>query len=310
MKKKIILIFAIIVFVVGSFLVVEKINEGRKHSGDVEIIHELGTTLVPKNPKRVVVFDYGILEILDKLGIEVIGVPKASLPSHLSKYSTEKYIDVGTLFEPNFELLYDLAPDLIIISSRQSSLYNEFDEVAPTIYLSIVNTSFLESFENNIKILEKIFTKEDKFTEYLEEIKEEVEELYNIASNSNLKALVLMVNTDSISALGIGSRYDIVHNEFGVKPADPNITVSTHGQTVTYEYILEVNPDIIYVIDRAVITEGTEIAKQLLNNSFVNQTKAAVNNKIIYLSSTQWYISTGGIDSMKIMINEVRSAFE
>lgn len=310
MKKKIVLIIAVIIFAIGSFMIVDMLNEGRKHTGDVEITHDLGTTLVSKNPKKVVVFDFGILETLDKLGIEVLGVPKASLPIHLNKYNSNKYTDVGTLFEPNFELLYDLAPDLIIISGRQSSLYSEFDDVAPTIYLPIVNTNFVESFEHNIKTLEKIFTKEDKFADYLEEVKKDIEDLNSIATNSNLKALVLMVSTDSISALGIGSRYDVVHNEFGVKPAAPNITISTHGQTVTYEYILEVNPDIIYVVDRALVTEGTEIAKQMLNNSFVNQTKAAVNGKIIYLSSAQWYISTGGIDSMKVMINEIRSAFE
>ena len=45
--------------------------------------HELGKTDVPKNPEKVVVFDFGTLDSLDKLGIEVAGVPKGNIPTYL-----------------------------------------------------------------------------------------------------------------------------------------------------------------------------------------------------------------------------------
>ncbi len=39
-----------------------------------------------------------------------------------------------------------------------------------------------------------------------------------------------------------GSRFGFVHDLFGFKQADDQIEASTHGQSVSYEYILEKNP--------------------------------------------------------------------
>ncbi|MGV7801923.1 siderophore ABC transporter substrate-binding protein, partial [Mycobacterium kansasii] len=78
-----------------------------------------------KNPSRVVVFDFGILDSVDKLGIEVLGVPQANIPSYLSKFEDKKYENVGSLKEPDFEKINSINPDLIIISGRQQDAYEE-----------------------------------------------------------------------------------------------------------------------------------------------------------------------------------------
>ena len=60
------------------------------------IKHELGESReVTKNPEKVVVFDFGILDTLDELGIEVAGLPQANVPSYLSKYEDAKYANLG-----------------------------------------------------------------------------------------------------------------------------------------------------------------------------------------------------------------------
>lgn len=309
-KKTVIYIILALVLAVGSYLLVELLTNNTEHEGDVEIVHELGTTFVKSNPEKVVVFDFGILETLDVLGIQAIGVPKANLPESLSKYSAANITDVGTLFEPNFEVIFDLKPDLIIISARQSDLYQELAALAPTIYLPLDNINFMESFKYNLEVLSQIFTNENGFTSYIDAIESDVSSLATIAQGSGLNALVIMVNSNNISALGLGSRFDVIHSVFQVNPADPNITVSTHGQNVNFEYIAQINPDILFVVDRGVITEGTGTAEALLNNVLVNQTNAAQQNKIIYLDPVSWYISTGGVDSMQVMMSDILKAFE
>src|SRR5690606_20769165 len=144
-----------------------------------------------------------------------------------------------------------------------STLYDQLNELAPTIYLPMENTNFVNSFKKNLTILSQIFTNQNKFTDQIAKVEKDIEYLHKVASESELKGLILMVNSSNISALGIGSRYDVVHTAFGVKPADPNIDVSTHGQNVNFEYIREVNPDIIFVLDRGVITEGKGTAQEL-----------------------------------------------
>ena len=42
------------------------------------IEHKYGEAVIEKNPEKVVVFDFGILDTLDELGVEVAGVPQTT----------------------------------------------------------------------------------------------------------------------------------------------------------------------------------------------------------------------------------------
>ena len=114
---------------------------------------------MPKNPQTVVVFDYAILDTLDNMGVKVVGLPKSSIPAYLAHYNGREYVDVGTLFEPNFEKVYELRPDLILIGGRQASVYPELARIAPTVYLTIDTADYLGSFAHNLRILGKFSIK-------------------------------------------------------------------------------------------------------------------------------------------------------
>ena len=49
----------------------------------------------------------------------------------------------------------------------------------------------------------------------------------------------MLVNEGQLSAYGKGSRFGLIHDTFGFKAADDKIEASTHGQSVSYEYVLE-----------------------------------------------------------------------
>ena len=132
-KKVMIGAIAAILVLAGIYFGYQKVDDNKISGGSLEITHELGIAKISPNPQKVVVFDYGTLDTLDELGIPVAGVAKASLPNYLSKYENEKYTDIGTLFEPNFEVLAKLAPDLILISGRQQTQYDVLTAIAATI---------------------------------------------------------------------------------------------------------------------------------------------------------------------------------
>src|SRR5690625_4530957 len=123
----------------------------------INVMHELGTTKVPFNPQRVVVFDYGVLDSLDKLGVDVVGLPKTSLPPYLSKFSGPAYTNAGTLQEPDFEVVNALKPDLIIISGRMSAHYDQLSRLAPTLYMAVDNDDYVASVDSNLRLLGDIF---------------------------------------------------------------------------------------------------------------------------------------------------------
>ena len=276
------------------------------------ITHELGETTFNKNPEKVVVFDFGVLDSIDKLGVEAVaGVPQESLPAYLDKYAdTEKYENVGTLKEADFEAIHAMEPDLIIISGRQADMYEEFSDIAPTIHMAVDTENYMESFEGNMTTLGEIFGKEDQMAEELAAIETQIEDVKAVVGESDEKALIVLANEGKVSAYGAASRFGIIHDVFGVQQADEGIEASTHGQSISFEYVLETNPDMMFVVDRNAAVGADASAKDSLENELVQKTNAYQNDKIIYLDPDFWYLSGGGLQSVSQMVTDIQSAFE
>ena len=94
-----------------------------------------------------------------------------------------------------------------------------------------------------------------------------------------------------------------------MKQADEGIEASTHGQSITYEYILDTNPDVMFVVDRNAAVGNEASAKDSLENELVQKTNAYQNDNIIYLDPDYWYLSGGGLQSVSEMVNAIESAF-
>ncbi|MBA4537810.1 siderophore ABC transporter substrate-binding protein [Bacillus aquiflavi] len=272
--------------------------------------HQLGETTVKVNPKKVVVFDFGILDSLDKLNIEVTGVPQANIPPYLSKFEDDKYVNVGSLKEPDFEKINEIGPDLIIISARQQEAYKELSEIAPTIYLGVDPSKYMESFTDNMETIGKLFEKEKEIAKELESIDQSIKQLKEKATADEKNSLVVLANDGNISAFGPGSRFGLIHDVFGFKAVDENIEISRHGQSVSFEYVIEKDPEYLFVIDRGAVVGGQSSAKQIIENSLIKNTTAYKNNHIIYLDPNYWYLSGGGLVSVPEMIKEIEKGIE
>ncbi|SDK06471.1 siderophore ABC transporter substrate-binding protein [Sediminibacillus albus] len=277
---------------------------------EITITHELGETDVPVNPEKVVVFDFGTLDTLEKLGVEVAAVPQENLPSYLAKYEDSAYENVGTLFEPDFEKLSEMEPDLIIISGRTSEAYDELNDLAPTIHMGVDTTRYMDSFKENVTTLGEIFSKETEVENELAHIEADIEALHEKASASGKNSLVILTNDGSINAYGPGSRFGLIHDVFGFTPVDEKIESSTHGQNIAYEYLVEKDPDYLFVVDRNKVTGGEYSAEKTLENELVKNTKAYSEDNIVYLNPDYWYLSGGGLISVSEMVNEVSASIE
>ena len=77
--------------------------------------HAKGQTQVQKLPKTVAVLDWSTLDTMAVLGIEAQGIPTSGIvPPMLDQYAGARFVRVGTLFEPDYEALKNLKPDLIM----------------------------------------------------------------------------------------------------------------------------------------------------------------------------------------------------
>lgn len=272
--------------------------------------HELGETKVKKKPEKVVVFDFGVLDTLDQWGVKVTGLPQDNLPKYLSKFKSDKYENVGSLKEPDFEKIHAAQPDLIIISGRQADMYDQFKEIAPTIYMGVDTSRYMDSFRENVNQLAKIFDKESEAKKELEAIDKDIDKLKEKANDAGKNALIILANDGKVSAYGTGSRFGLIHDVFGIKPVDKNIKASTHGQSVSFEYIVKKDPDYLFVVDRGAVVGGQSSAKQVVENDLVKGTKAYKEKHIIYLDPDYWYLSGGGLVSLNEMVKQVDQALK
>ncbi|CAH0136309.1 putative ABC transporter solute-binding protein YclQ [Peribacillus simplex] len=272
-------------------------------SEEITVKHQLGETKVKTNPEKVVVFDMGALDTLDKLGVEVAAVPHDGLPKYLSKYkgTTE---NAGGLKEPDFEKINEIAPDLILISGRQSEAYEELSKIAPTVFVGVDTTKYMESFEENVTLLGKIFDKEDEAAKELASVEENIKALKEKAPTEKT-GLIVLSSGGKVSAYGPDSRFGIIHDVFGVPAVDDKLEVSTHGQSISFEYIAEKNPDYLFVVDRDAVAGDGAAAKKTVENDIVKNTKAFKEGNIIYLDPNYWYLSGGGLESVDAMVKEV-----
>jgi iron complex transport system substrate-binding protein len=282
--------------------------EASSNSGEVTVPHAQGETAVPADPQRVVVFDVGVLSTLDSLGVEVAGVPEATYPESLAQYGGDEYAKVGSLFEPDYEAVNALEPDLIIVGGRSAAVYPELAEIAPTIDLTVDNGDFLASFEERVTTLAEVFGEEDAVADRLAALDQRVAEVKAAAEGAG-DALFVMTNAGEVSAYGPETRFGLVYDELGLTPTDEGLTAADHGDAISFEYIAEKDPDILLVLDRdAAIGESGTAAQQVLDNELVRGTTAWQDDDVHYLDSSVWYIAPNGLPSVEQMVEEVGAA--
>ncbi|WP_100499841.1 siderophore ABC transporter substrate-binding protein [Geodermatophilus chilensis] len=284
--------------------------EAAAGSAEVTVTHAQGETAVPADPQRVVVFDVGVLSTLDSLGVEVAGVPEATYPESLSRYAGDEYPKVGSLFEPDYEAVNALEPDLIVVGGRSAAVYPELAEIAPTIDLTVDNQDFLASFAERTTTLGEVFGEEAAVAERLAAIEARAAEVRTAAEGAG-DALFVMTNAGEVSAYGPDTRFGLVHDELGLTPTDEGLTAADHGDAISFEYIAEKDPDILLVLDRdAAIGESGTAAQQVLDNELVRGTTAWRGDDVHHLDSTVWYVAPNGLPSVEQMVEEVAAAVE
>jgi iron complex transport system substrate-binding protein len=283
---------------------------GDAGSTEITVAHAQGETTVPVDPETVVVFDVGVLSTLDSLGVDVAGVPDAVFPEVLAQYGEDEYPKVGSLFEPDYEAVNALEPDLIIVGGRSAAAYPELAEIAPTVDLTVDNGDFVASFTERVTALAEIFGAEDEVADRLAALDERIAEVKAAAEGAG-NALFVMTSASELSAYGPGTRFGFVYNELGLTPADDELTSADHGDAISFEYLAETDPDLLFVLDRdAAIGQSGAAAEQVLDNELVHGTKAWSNDDVHYLDSTVWYIAPNGLPSVESMVEEIAAAVE
>ena len=268
---------------------------------------------VPYDPERIAILDMACLDIIDSLGVgdRVVGSAGTSL-DYLQDYVTDENIEnLGTIKEADMEAVMACEPDVIFIGGRLSSSYDTLSEIAPVVYLSTdTEIGVVESVRKNASTIAAMFGLEDQVDKLMADFDERIETLEAFAEGKT--AIVGMCTSGSFNVLGNDGRCSMIGREIGFENVgvDANVDTSTHGNEASFEYVVEKNPDYIFVMDRdaAIGTDGAQLAQDIMENELVQGTDAYKNGQLVYLEHPAvWYTAEGGVQALDLMLQDLEN---
>jgi len=279
---------------------------------ETTVTHAQGETVVPLNPEVVLSFDIASIDTLQALGVKIAGMPEiASGGDFIDMEGVEV---VGSLFEPDYERVNAMRPDLIIVAGRSAEAHGDLSSIAPTIDLTFQRGDMLAALGANTTILATLFGKQEEAATAIDRINVRADALKEAARDIG-SGLVVMTSGGSVTALAPGSaragRGALIYETLDIRPPIEDLETATHGEPISFEFLLEHDPDWLFVIDRDAATgsEDGQPAEQVLNNDIMHQTTAWQNGHIVYLNPFDWYIITGAsLNSAERMLDELEAA--
>ena len=296
---------------------------------------------VPYDPQRIAVVDMAMLDIIDNLGLgdRVVGSSQTSL-DYLQKYVTNKSVaNLGSIKEADMEAIMECEPDIIFMGGRMSDSYDELSRIAPVVRLTADSSDgVLAGTKKNAQIIASIFGKEAEVEAKFTDFDSRIAALKEVAEGKT--AVVGMCTSGSFNVVGDNGRCSVIGREVGFenlgndtafnkdsgssegsrgsresgdssKGSSGNGNSSNHGSEASFELIVSLAPDYIFVMDRdaAIGTNGAQLAKDIMENELVMSTDAYKNGNLVILEHPGiWYTAEGGITSFGIMLSDLESA--
>ena len=274
---------------------------------------ELTDLEVPYDPQRIAILDMAALDILDALGVgdRVVGTAQTSL-DYLQGYISDDIANLGTIKEADLEAVMSCEPDVIFIGGRLASSYDALSEIAPVVYLATdTELGVVESVRANAGTIASMFGLEAEVDGLMADFDSRIEALANFAADKT--AIVGLVTSGGLNVLGNDGRCSMIGREIGFENVgvDAEIDTATHGNEASFEFVVEKDPDYLFILDRdaAIQTEGAQLAQEIVENELVMGTRAYQDGHIVYLAHPAvWYTAEGGVTALDVMLQDLESA--
>ncbi len=269
------------------------------------------TIEVPYDASRLAVLDMASLDIIQTLGKgdKVVGASKSTIEYLQPTLGREGVANLGTVKEADLEAINKAKPDVIFIGGRLSKSYDDLSKIAPVYTFKIDRKAgVVASTKKNSQDIAKIFGLESHVEEKFAGFEERINKVKDFAKD---KATVVgLVTKGALSVLGNDGRCSLIGNEMGFNNigVDVKKETSTHGNEASFEFLVEKNPDYLFVMDRdkAINAKDAKTAKEIVENDLTKDVKAIKEGHAVYLANPDvWYIAEGGIHALDVMISDV-----
>ena len=251
----------------------------------------------------VVATSVAVTEILDKLGVEVSGVPTTSY--ELPK-STKDATEVGSPMNPDLEIIKSLNPTCVVsVDTLGSDFEKQFTE--NNIPSMFVNLSTVDGLKETIANLGEKFDKSEKAVEIIAELENKENEL-NLSKKENKEDILILFGAPGSVMVSTDNSY--VGNL--VKIAGGNNIFESESSSfiqVNMEEIIKRNPDKILIMTHAVPDEAKKTVEEEFAKATWQQLDAIKNNKVYYLENGYFGMSANlkvieALDKLGAILND------
>ncbi|MGH1331362.1 MAG: siderophore ABC transporter substrate-binding protein [Paracoccaceae bacterium] len=272
----------------------------------LEITTAQGKITLPYQAKTIVALDGAAIDTLAALGAIPQAVVAPLYVEALSAQVKEARV-VGTLFEPDFEKIAALQPDLIVVGGRSVAQAAPLGRIGQVIDMSIGQDALNDGLAR-LATFGEITGRREKAQELAQALEAKIAKARGLIEGQG-NALIVMANGPKLSVFGPQSRFGWLHSALNWAPAVADILEAPHGEAVSFEYIAKANPDTLLVIDRGrAVAQGTGNAQATLDTPLIAGTTAAKNGRILYLSPAEIYVTGGGIQALNVTLDEIIAA--
>lgn len=260
-------------------------NENPQGHGINVLDSNENTIELAEKPQRVIALSASLADLWLLSGGEVVGASADTFTERDLGYDLSEVENVGTISEPNSEIIMSLQPDLVICSadlSAHQKLAETLSQAGIPCYAGRIDT-----FDEYLAVLEDFTNLTDhpeKYTEFGLQQQEEIQKLLDeIPTGQEKRVLFLRASSSKVSTKATGHVVCDILDEAGAI----NIAAQREGllENLSLEAIVAENPDYIFLVTMG----GNEAAAmQYLEETFStnpvwSELQAVKNDRFIIL---------------------------
>lgn len=250
--------------------------------------------------ERVIASSVAVVEILDALGVSMVGVPTSSYDLPASAADAER---IGNPMSPDMEIIASLEPDVIVsVGTLSSELQQQFETIGAE--TEFVDLSGYDGLKEAIVSLGERFGAADKAAEIVAELEskeEEVNERISAGSENEGPSVLVVFGANSSFMVASEDTYvgDLVKRVGGVNIIED---APSAFSPVDMEYLADKNPDYILFMAHANPEESLAAFKTEFETNEAWQNFDAVVNDKVYALDTGYFGMSANLlaaDAMK-----------
>jgi len=255
----------------------------------------------------VVSLDHGSLDTLVELGLEnkVLAVPMRGLPGYLDSVAEDR-ADAGGLKTPDMDAIRAVGPELILVTGRQGESMEELKTIGKIRNVGLQGESYKDSVTARVTELATLYGLEETAQASLADLWHYVDQQRE-SITGDPEVVVITHNKGKFSLRDEPAVFELLAlKTSGIPEGVESVTRGTRTFIpVTPEVVAEMAPDVLFIVDRSAAIGDTPMA---LDSFMVSLKAAGAETSVTLLDPGLWYLSGGGLQSIRLQVDEVVSA--